>query len=381
MYKLILALAVVALALPAHAQRGERTASTRANRAGMNIRRSAALDADTGSVPAARISSVTITNVETGEATETTISTLVDINKCVHAGRTIPQNIFNAYANSGDINGSANGYSAIPAKPGDKIPLNGIININALREQHRIMGDLYVNIGPGFGGDWHPTAINSNIFGSKSSIVNGCDVGFIKGENGPCELSGGTTLAINPDNLHEYYIYINPSAAQLLGHSGLIRSSGAVGIGFVSGPESFGNECIGKNIVHNQRTIAIDLGDVFEEAGRLYDSQNSGSEEDRKGIKDTCGKINVSALEKVKNMLLASTIVSGVGAAGGVAAAVSNGLNKDGNNSTAKTVGMVGSITSAAAGTGTAIMTGISIGDVEKAIKQIEECKKAVSQI
>jgi len=89
----------------------------------------------------------------------------------------------------------------------------------------------------------------------------------------------------------------------------------------------------------------------------------------------------VSALEKVKNMLLASTIVSGVGAAGGVAAAVSNGLNKDGNNSTAKTVGMVGSITSAAAGTGTAIMTGISIGDVEKAIKQIEECKKAVSQL
>ena len=116
-------------------------------------------------------------------------------------------------------------------------------------------------------------------------------------------------------------------------------------------------------------SIAIRIVDKLDEG----DNSNKSPAET---AKDACGKIDVGALNRVKGMLLASTITSGVGAAGGVVSTIVAATNKEG-----KAAGVTSGIIGASASTASAVMTGISMGEVDKAITNVEACKSAVNKL
>lgn len=342
--------------------------------------------------PSATGARITITDVNTGETRTTSAQELAASMDCPHRGRTIPQNIFLAYADN--PNGSAGGISARPAKPGDKIPLNEIIDRQQLEQNYKTMGDLFIHIGPEFGNEWESGMVQSSLLGGKSYVVNGCDVGFIKGINGTCHIDGDTAR-LNPGNLDEYYIFVNPSATQLLGHSGLIKSAGAVGVGFIGGDDLI---CAGNNLVHNKRTFGITLADVFKEAGALYDRSHGDPAARAAGgagtdpFEDATRKCNAisakaDALNKVLGVSIAggavSTVAAGVGLAGTIASGSQNEKAQGFGKATTQGGGGVAvQVGSMAGGLATTIAGGIGAGKLMPELKTaIKDCQDAVARL
>ncbi|MDR3208482.1 MAG: hypothetical protein LBT45_01385 [Rickettsiales bacterium] len=139
-------------------------------------------------------------------------------------------------------------------------------------------------------------------------------------------------------------------------------------------------------------------------------------------IQDDCRGIDVGKLRKVKNMLVASTVVSGIGAAGAAvatgfnianaagnanagkkAAAEPSGDNQDnaeaepaaaGNagaananqnkfdlGGAAKTANTVASGVGVATGAASAVLSGMSAGEINKIVEQIEKCKSSAGKL
>ncbi|MDR1071129.1 MAG: hypothetical protein LBL21_00595 [Rickettsiales bacterium] len=138
-------------------------------------------------------------------------------------------------------------------------------------------------------------------------------------------------------------------------------------------------------------------------------------------VQDDCRRIDVGKLRKVKGMMVASAVASGIGAVGG---AVATGFNiagaksaknaekaeaarqsaetenADGNADAgdpnqnesanekkfdvagaAKTVNTVSSAANIATGATSAVLSGMSAGEIDKIIEQVEKCKSAAGKL
>ncbi|MDR2098729.1 MAG: hypothetical protein LBO78_01745 [Rickettsiales bacterium] len=106
--------------------------------------------------------------------------------------------------------------------------------------------------------------------------------------------------------------------------------------------------------------------------------------------KSACGKVDVGALDEVKNLLTASTIGSGIGAAGGIVGTVTGIMGQveagkeDGDAGKSKNLGLASTISSGVgalgAGTG-AVTSGIALKKLKESIDEVANCKHAVEAL